>query len=58
MVKPFSPTELTARMASGLHRKEVVEPLEPYVLGDLTIDDHPWGLACTKRRGPSAAAKK
>ena len=38
MVKPFSPTELTARIASALHRKEVVEPLEPYVLGDLAVN--------------------
>ena len=38
LVKPFSPTELTARMASALRRREVAEPLEPYVLGDLTIN--------------------
>ena len=38
MVKPFSPTELTARIGSALRRREVSEPSEPYVLGDLTID--------------------
>ena len=38
LVKPFSPTELTARTAAGLRRREAPEPSEPYVLGDLTID--------------------
>ena len=38
MVKPFSPTELAARIGSALRRREVPEPSEPYVLGDLTID--------------------
>ncbi len=38
VVKPFSPTELTARIAAALRRRETPEPLEPYVLGDLTID--------------------
>ena len=38
MVKPFSPTELKARIAAALRRREVPETLEPYVLGDLTID--------------------
>ena len=38
MVKPFSPTELTARIGSALRRREVSEPSQPYVLGDLTID--------------------
>ena len=38
VVKPFSPTELTARIAAALRRREVPEPSEPYVLGDLTID--------------------
>ena len=38
LVKPFSPTELTARMASALRRREAAEPVEPYVLGDLTIN--------------------
>ena len=38
MVKPFSPTELAARIGSALRRREVSEPSEPYVLGNLTID--------------------
>ena len=41
IVKPFSPTELVARVRAAL-RKEVdfhrAEPSGPYVLGDLTID--------------------
>ena len=38
MVKPFSATELAARIGSALRRREVSEPSEPYVLGDLAID--------------------
>ena len=38
VVKPFSPTELAARMGSALRRREVSEPAEPYALGDLTIN--------------------
>ena len=38
VVKPFSPTELTARIAAALRRREISEPTEPYVMGDLTID--------------------
>ncbi len=38
VVKSFSPTELVARMESALHRREAVEPLVPFVLGDLTIN--------------------
>ena len=38
MVKPFSATELAARIGSALRRREVSEMSEPYVLGDLTID--------------------
>ena len=41
VVKPFSPTELIARVRAAL-RKEAklyrAGPLDPYVLGDLTID--------------------
>ena len=33
VVKPFSPTELTARIRAALRRREVSEPSEPYVLG-------------------------
>ena len=41
IVKPFSPTELIARVRAALRRQTEphrVEPSEPYVLGDLTID--------------------
>ncbi len=38
VVKPFSPTELAARIRATLRRRAVAEPSEPYVLGDLTID--------------------
>ena len=41
IVKPFSPTELVARVRAALRRQtdsHRVEPSEPYVLGDLTID--------------------
>ena len=41
IVKPFSPTELVARMKAALRRSAgpyLSEPPEPYVLGDLTID--------------------
>ena len=38
VVKPFSPTELSARIRAALRRRVPVEPSEPYVLGDLTVD--------------------
>ena len=40
IVKPFSPTELVARVRAALRKGEdsSTEPTEPYVLGDLTID--------------------
>ena len=41
MVKPFSPTELTARIKAALRKHAGVdhdEHQEPYTLGDLTID--------------------
>ena len=38
VVKPFSPTELAARINAALRRWVTVEPSEPYVLGDLTVD--------------------
>ena len=38
VVKPFSPTELSARIRAALRRRVVSEPLDPYVLGDLTVD--------------------
>ena len=38
VVKPFSPTELAARIRAALRRREASEPMEPYVHGDLTVD--------------------
>ena len=41
VVKPFSTTELTARIKAALRRRAVPEPVvpsEPYVSGNLTID--------------------
>ena len=38
VVKPFSPTELVARIRAALRKQEVPEPAEPYLLGELTID--------------------
>ena len=42
IVKPFTPTELVARVRAALRRRGSegvrAEPVEPYVLGDLTID--------------------
>ena len=38
LVKPFSPTELAARIRAALRRRTTPEPSEPYVLKGLTID--------------------
>ena len=38
VVKPFSPVELAARIRAALRRDETPEPIQPYVLSDLTID--------------------
>ena len=38
MVKPFSPTELSARVKGALRRRVTADPSGPYVLGDLTVD--------------------
>ena len=38
VVKPFSPTELAARIRPALRKRAASEQSEPYVLGDLTID--------------------
>ena len=41
VVKPFSSTELVARIKAALRKREApewAEPSEPYVFGDLTID--------------------
>ena len=38
VVKPFSPTELVARIGAALRRRTTSEPPVPFVMGDLTID--------------------
>ena len=38
VVKPFSSTELAARIRAALRRREASEPLEPYAHGDLVVD--------------------
>ena len=38
VVKPFSPTELSARIKAALRLRAAAEPSEPYVLGDLVVD--------------------
>ena len=38
MVKPFSPTELAARIRAALRRRAASQPLQPYAHGDLAID--------------------
>ena len=38
VVKPFSPTELSARIRAALRRRAASEPSEPYEVGDLTVD--------------------
>ena len=38
VVKPFSPTELVARIRAALRRRKTAEPLTPNVTGDLIID--------------------
>ena len=37
IVKPFSPMELAARIRAALRKREFMQPLPPFVLGDLTI---------------------
>ena len=38
VVKPFSPTELAARIRAALRRQAASEPSDPYVLGDLVVN--------------------
>ena len=38
VVKPFSPTELVARIKAALRKRTLSEPAVPYVLADLTIN--------------------
>ena len=54
LVKPFSPTELTARVQAALRRH--AEP-DPFVLGDLTID-YDRRLVCVAGREVAVTALK
>ena len=47
IVKPFSPTELVARIRSALRGRAL--PPEPFVLGDLSIDYHERRVALAGR---------
>ncbi len=38
LVKPFSPTELVARIGVALRNRAITKPLSPFFLGDLAID--------------------
>ena len=38
VVKPFSPTELAARIRAALRQREAPEPARPYVRGELSVD--------------------
>ena len=59
IVKPFSPTELVARVRAALRRlvPHQVEPSEPYVLGDLTIDYADRRVTIASRRVDLTAAE-
>ena len=53
MVKPFSATELVARVRSAMRRRLTQgqgQPSEPFVLGDLTIDYAERGVSVAGRR--------
>ena len=53
MVKPFSATELAARVRSAMRRRLTQgqgQPSEPFVLGDLTIDYAERGVSVAGRR--------
>ena len=52
VVKPFSPTELDARIKGALRRRVTAEPSGPYVLGDLTIDYVQRTVTLAGRRVP------
>ena len=60
IVKPFSSTELIARVQAALRRQMdpyQVEPPEPYVLGDLTIDYAERRVMVADRPVPLTAAE-
>ena len=48
VAKPFSPTELAARIRAALRRRAASEPSEPYVLGGLVVNygERQATLAC------------
>ena len=50
VVKPFSPTELSARIKAALRLRAAAEPLEPYVLGDLVVDYDERSVTLAGRR--------
>ena len=52
VVKPFSPTELAARIKAALRSRVTAEPSGPYVLGDLTIDYAQRTVTLAGRRVP------
>ena len=52
VVKPFSPTEIAARIKAALRRRVTIEPSDPYVLGDLTIDYAQRTVTLAGRRVP------
>ena len=55
VVKPFSPTELSARIRAVLRRRAASEPLKPYIRGDLTIDYNEHTVNLAGRPVPLAA---
>ena len=55
VVKPFSQTELAARIRGALRRRETTEPSEPYALGDLTIDFNERRVTLAGQRVPLMA---
>ena len=58
MVKPFSPTELAARVRGALRRSAAQSPDEPpgpFVLGDLAVDYHRRRVTLTGSPVPLAA---
>ena len=52
VVKPFSPTELSARISAALRRTAPTEPTQPYTRGDLTIDYATRNVTLAGRRVP------
>ena len=55
VVKPFSPTELSARIRAALRRRAAPEFSEPYLLGDLAVDYHRRRVTLAGQPVPLAA---